>query len=105
MSDDPQATNEKLARKAIRAEINRILVRWDPLHLRGLPRADRAYEEFVGPLSVLAIKGENYMTIARQLDELMTATWRLPRDKETCVAQARKIYNAAALFRGEAPLT
>ncbi|MDK2972109.1 MAG: hypothetical protein PWP23_1864 [Candidatus Sumerlaeota bacterium] len=105
MSDDAQATNDKLAKKAIRAEINRILVRWDPLHLKGLRGADRAYEEFVAPLFVLAIKREDYMVIARHLDELMTTTWRMPRDKEACVANARKIYNTAAIFRGEEPLT
>lgn len=104
MTDDAQAANEKLAKKAIRAEINRILVRWDPLHLKGLRGADRAYEEHVGPLFLLAIKKEDPMTIARHLDELMTGVWKMPRNKEACVANARKIYNAAAIFRGEEPL-
>lgn len=105
MTDDSSAANERLAKKIIRTEINRILVRWDPLCVRGLHQGDRAYEDFVGPLSVMAIKGEDYMAIARHLDDLMTGTWGLERDKEACVAAARKIYNSGALFRGEEPIT
>lgn len=102
--DSPQAANDKLAMKMIRLEVNRILLRWDPLGVRDLPGGEREYEPYVGPLAVMAKKGEDYMAIARHLDELTTGTWKLPRAKDKCVDVARRIYNAGALFRGEKPM-
>ena len=99
--DESQATNNRLATKMMRLDINRILVRWDPLHVRGLHGADREYEPQIGPILIFIKKSAGYMEIARHLDELMKTTWRVPPDREQCVKVARKLYNVGATFRGE----
>lgn len=85
----------------MRMDINRILQRWDPLCIKGLPGADREYEQYIGPLLIMVKKQSDMMEIARHLDQLMTETWRLPRNKQQCVDVARKIYNVGSIFRGE----
>lgn len=101
VEDDVQAANDRLATKMIRLEINRILLKWDPLCVKGLPRGDREYEPFVGELSIMVKKGAGEMEIARHLAALVTQTWKLPKCNEKCVEVAKKLYNAGALFRGE----
>lgn len=99
--DDAQAANDRLATKMMRLDINRILLRWDPLHVRGLHGADREYEPQVGPILVLVKKGADPMEIARHLKDLMETVWRVPANREQCVKVARKLYNVGATFRGE----
>ncbi|MCB2154456.1 hypothetical protein KQI84_06190 [bacterium] len=102
--EDAQAANNRLATKMMRMDINRILLRWDPLHVQGLHGADREYEPQIGPILVLVKKGADYMEIARHLHDLMKDEWRVPQDREACVRVARKLYNVGATFRGDAPI-
>jgi hypothetical protein len=90
--------NARLAMKAIRGEIKRVLDSWDPLYLRGLPGFQQEYHPFVGPLSVLVRKGAEKMEIARHLRKLMMEEWKLPEDRAKCVEVAEKIYRVGTLF-------
>lgn len=101
--DEQQAANDRLATKRIRMDINAVLVRWDPLCLKGLRGSDRAYEGQVGPLLLMVKRGAGEMEIARYLVDMMRDEWRLPPDNAKCVEVARKLRNIGALFRGEAP--
>lgn len=101
--EEQQAANDRLATKRIRLDINAVLVRWDPLCLKGLRGGDRAYEAQVGPLLLLVKRGAGEMEIARFLVDLMKTEWRLPPDNAKCVEVARKLRNVGAVFRGESP--
>ncbi|MBI5155241.1 hypothetical protein HZA57_08385 [Candidatus Poribacteria bacterium] len=96
-----QKSNDKLATKMIRMDINRVLQRWDPLCLKGLPGADRAYEPFINDLLIMVKKGTEQMAIARHLSDLLTRTWKLPANNKQCVEVAGKLHNIGAMFRGE----
>lgn len=103
MSSDAEAANARLATKRLRADIHRIITRWDPLSLKGLRGADRTYDTAVGPLLILVKRGEDKMVIARKLADLMEAEWGLPRDNAKCVAVAGKLHGLGEMYRGEAP--
>lgn len=98
---ESQSSNDRLATKMMRLDINRILLGWDPLALRGLPGWEREYEPHVGPILILVKKGAGKMEIARHLDGLLRETWKLPPDNARCVEIAHKLHNVGALFRGE----
>ncbi len=102
--DEQELANARMATKQIRLEINRLLVRWDPLCMKGLRGGEREYEEQIPALLIMVKKGAKYMEIARHLDKVLTETWRLPRNKEKCVDLGKKIYNIGALYRGEEPI-
>jgi hypothetical protein len=90
--------NAKMAMKAIRADIKRILDSWDPMCLRGLPGFQTEYNNFVGPLSVMARKRLPATDIAAHLDRLMQLEWRLPPDRPKCHEIAEKIRRTAAFL-------
>jgi len=98
---DQQKANDRMANKQIRADINRLLLSWDPLCVKGLRGADRQYEPQIPDLFVMIKKGAKYMEIARHLDKLLTQEWQLPRDKEKCVELGKKMYNIGAIYRGD----
>ena len=101
--DNDQAANERLATKRMRIDVNRILLGWDPLCVKGLRGGEREYEPFAGPLVVMVKKNEDPMAIARRLEEIATQEWRVPVTFEKCYTIAKKIYNVGALYRGEDP--
>jgi hypothetical protein len=90
--------NAKMAMKTIRTEIKRILDSWDPLSLRGLPGFHSEYNDFVGPLSVMARKRMPATEIAAHLDRLVQLEWRLPPDRPKCLVIAEKIRRTAAFL-------
>lgn len=90
--------NAKMAMKAIRAEIKRVLDNWDPLSLRGLSGWRTEYDKYVGPLSVLVRKQAEPMEIARHLLRLMIEEWKLPEDRKKCLEIAEKIHRTGAVF-------
>lgn len=101
MSQDKQSAEEanaRMAMKTIRTEIKRILDRWDPLSLRGLPGFANEYNDFVGPLSVLVRKRAPVMEIARHLDRVMQEDWKLPRDQKKCYEVAEKVSRTGAFL-------
>lgn len=77
------------------------MVRWDPLALRGLSGADRAYEAYLNDLLIMVKKGRDKMEIARHLATLMREEWGLPEDNARCVDTAGKLYGIGARYRGE----
>ncbi len=101
MSEDQEASNNRIATKKMGLDIHRVLVRWDPLCLKGLRGAEREYDQYVGPLVILVKKGAEPMEIARHLSDLLTREWGLPPNNARCVDVAQKVYNAGALMRGE----
>lgn len=101
--EEQQAANDRLATKRMRLDINAVLVRWDPLCLKGLRGGDRAYEGQVGPLLLLVKRGAGEMEIARFLVDVMRDEWRLPPDNARCVEVARRLRNIGAVWRGEDP--
>jgi hypothetical protein len=100
---DQEAVNNRLATKMMRVDIHRILVRWDPMGLKGLRGAEKEYDRFVGPLLVMVKKGEDKMVIARHLADLLRNEWRMPENNAKCVEIASKMHNVGALYRGEIP--
>jgi hypothetical protein len=96
-----RAANERLATKRLRADINAILMRWDPLSLKGLRGFDRAYEAALNPLLIMVKKDADKMEIARKLAEFLKDEWRLPPNNAKCVEIATKIHGLGAMFRGE----
>jgi len=98
---EQEATNNRLALKQMRLDISRVLVRWDPLCVKGLRGAERQYDSAVGPLSIMARKGEEKMTIAREIARIMREEWRLPPQNEKCVEIAAKIESIGAHYRGD----
>ena len=102
--DEQAEANARLATKQIRMEINRLLLKWDPLCVKGLRGADRQYESEIAPLLILVKKGANYMEIARHLHSTLTKTWKMPENKPMCVELGKKMYNIGALYRGEEPI-
>lgn len=102
MSEDQEAINNRLATKRIGADVLRVLVRWDPLSLKGLRGADREYEKYVPALVIMVKKGAETMEIARHLSDLLTKEWGLPPNNAKCVEVAGKVFNAGAIARGDA---
>jgi hypothetical protein len=102
-AQDPEqeAINNRLALKQMRLDISRVLVRWDPLCVKGLRGAERQYDSAVGPLSLMAKQGVEKMTIAREIARIMREEWRLPADNAKCVDIAAKIASIGAHYRGE----
>jgi len=101
MSEDIERSNNRIATKRLGMDIQRLLVKWDPLCLKGLRGADREYDQYVGPLLIMVKKGAETMEIARYLSNLLTREWGLPPNNAKCVDVAQKIHNAGALMRGE----
>jgi len=99
MSD--AAANDRLATRMMRVDINRILTRWDPMCLKGLRGADRAYEDCVNDLLPPVKKGADKMELARILAALMRDKWRLPPDNAKCVEVAGRLHSIGAHYRGE----
>ncbi len=91
--------NTRMAMRAIRGEIKRVLDSWDPLALRGLPGFSSEYNQYAGPLSVLVRKGAEPMEIARHLLRLQTEEWGLPEDRRKCLEIAEKIHRTGNIFR------
>ena len=90
--------NAKMAMKALRTEVSRVLCQWDPLAFRGLSGFETAYGDFVGPLVVLLRKGAKPMDIAAHLDRVVQSEWKLPPCREKCLEIAEKIHRAGAMF-------
>jgi hypothetical protein len=84
--------------KTIRMEIKRLLDRWDPLSLKGLPGFHSEYNDFVGPLSVLVRKRAAPSEIAQHLHRLLTETWKMPADQPGCYKLAEKIHRTGAFL-------
>ncbi len=101
MTEDQEASNNRVATKRMGMDIHRVLARWDPLSLKGLRGAEREYDQYVGPLVIMVKKGAEPMEIARHLSHLLTGVWGLPTNNAKCVEIAQKIHNAGALMRGE----
>lgn len=97
-SSTPEEQNTRLAMKAIRGEIKRVLDGWDPQCLRGLPGFQQEYSPYAGPLSVLVRKGAEPMEIARHLLKLQTEEWGLPEDRAKCLQVAGKIHRTGTMF-------
>ena len=76
--ENNEETNARLAMKRIRQEIKRIVDKWDPLSLKGLPGFVNEYNDVVGPISVLVRKRAPVEEIARHLDRLVADQWQLP---------------------------
>ncbi|MEO8376691.1 MAG: hypothetical protein ABI579_03405 [Candidatus Sumerlaeota bacterium] len=94
-----EENNAKMATKAMRQEINRILCNWDPLNMRGLKGFDTAYSDHVGPILVLLKKGAKPMEICVHLDRLVQQEWKLPDNREMCLDIAEKIHRVGSIFR------
>lgn len=94
-----EENNAKMATKAMRQEINRILCGWDPLAMRGLKGFETAYADHVGPLLVLLKKGAKPMEICVHLDRLLQQEWKLPESREQCLDVAEKIHRVGSIFR------
>lgn len=92
-SEEAGENNAKMAMKRIRVEIKRIVDKWDPLALRGLPGFANEYNEVFGPISVMVRKRAGEEEIARHLDRLLSDEWNLPPNS----AQTREI--AAKMHR------
>jgi hypothetical protein len=100
---EQEAINNRMAMKQMRLDISRVLVRWDPLCVKGLRGAERQYDAAVGPLSLMAKQGVEKMTIAREIVRIMREEWRLPPDNAKCVEVAAKIESIGAHYRGASP--
>ncbi len=97
---DAGQNNDKMAAKAIRAEIKRILDSWDPLSLKGLRGFHTEYNDHVGPLYVLVRKGAEPMEIARAVLAL-AAQFGLPDkpdDREKYMRIAEKIHRTGHIL-------
>ena len=94
----PEDQNAKMAMKAIRQEIHRVLNGWDPLAMRGMRGFDMQYHAHVGPLSVMVRKRVPPMEIARHLLALMETEWKLPADREQCLKIAEKIWRTGSFL-------
>ena len=99
-AEQPNAdeVNARLAMKAIRLEIKRIIDRWDPLSLRGLPGFQSEYNDVVGPIGVMVKKRAEPMEIARHLHRLMTEQWGLPENRAKCLEVAEKIHRTGSFL-------
>lgn len=94
---DAEENNAKMAMRLIRREIKRILDRWDPLSLRGLPGFEQEYNPYVGPLAIMVKKGSPVGDIAAHLDRLVQQEWGLPPCREKCFLIAEKIQRTGNL--------
>lgn len=94
----PEEHNTRMAMKAIRTEIKRLLDQWDPLCMRGLSGFVNQYSEQVGPIAVLLKKGAPPMEIARHLDRLVVEEWKLPPCREKCLELAEKMHRVGTMF-------
>jgi len=98
--EEQQAANNRIATKQMRVDIHRVLVRWDPLSLKGLRGAEKEYEPFVGELLLMVKRDAGEMEIARHLADVMKNQWRLPADNKRCVEAAKKLKNIGAIYMG-----
>ncbi|MCC5876342.1 MAG: hypothetical protein JJU11_09015 [Candidatus Sumerlaeia bacterium] len=96
--EESEETNARMAMKRIRVEIKRIVDRWDPICLRGLPGFSMEYNEVVGPISVLVRKRASVEDIQRHLDRLMANEWNLPPDQATTRQIAEKMHRTGAFI-------
>lgn len=96
--EDNEETNARMAMKRIRVEIKRIVDRWDPLSLRGLPGFSMEYNEIVGPISVLVRKRASIDDIQRHLDRLMANEWNLPPNQTKTRQMAEKMHRTGAFI-------
>jgi len=94
----PDEQNAKQAMKQIRADLKRIMDGWDPLALRGLRGFPMAYNDIIGPLSVLVRKRAHPMDIAASLDRIVQQEWNLPPCREKCLQIAEKMHRAGAFL-------
>lgn len=97
-NENAQENNARMAMKRIRVEIKRIVDRWDPLALRGLPGFANEYNEVVGPISVLVRKRASEEEIARHLDRLMAEQWNLPPNPAHSRDIAAKMHRTGAFL-------
>lgn len=96
--EETEETNARMAMKQIRVEIKRIVDRWDPLSLRGLPGFAMEYNEVVGPISVLVRKRAAVGDIQRHLDRLLSDEWNLPANPLKTKELAEKMHRTGAFL-------